>query len=343
MAIGNLAPESKPAPESRNEMTPELQGDSEEMVHTDKVTLTLPEVDIYASPDLWAVLDEGCNSTVHGSEWASNAIPKLETLGYRTIFTEGLQKSFKGLVGGAASLGTRTLPFSIMGSEGEAINGIMDSHEIEGSAPLLLSQLAQISLGAIKDTRKGLLWMHKPSRPDDPIQIPLYRTKGAGLLCINLSAGLARARINLPKAVTDFCLQGDDSTSEDSSMCLSNKATHSKAHSSSSEERNIKRAKLEPAGDPKLAMVGESSAATPSTMIPKVPPVIPAAKHPAPPKVKAEAVQQDRLRVLITTRGYNYAPILNRFKRDRDWHDVTLKTAAVELLESPNVDVPLLE
>ena len=51
-------------------------------------------------------------------------------------------------------VGTRTLPFSIVGSEGEAINGVLDGHEIEGSAPLLLSQLAQISLGAVKDTRR---------------------------------------------------------------------------------------------------------------------------------------------------------------------------------------------
>ena len=89
------------------------------MVHTDKVVLTLPEVDTFASPDVWAALDEGCNSTVHGKDWAQNAIPKLEALGYRSIFSVGTQKAFKGLLGGASSLGTRTLPFSILGSEGK--------------------------------------------------------------------------------------------------------------------------------------------------------------------------------------------------------------------------------
>ena len=65
----------------------------EDMVHTDKVVLTLPEVDTFASPDVWAVLDEGCNSTVHGKDWAQNAIPKLEALGYRSIFSVGAQKA----------------------------------------------------------------------------------------------------------------------------------------------------------------------------------------------------------------------------------------------------------
>ena len=57
------------------------------------------------------------------------------------------------------------------------------------------------------------------------------------------------------------------------------------------------------------------------------------------PQVKAEATPaQDRLRVLITRRGYNYEPVINRFKKDRDWNDVTLKNAAVNLMESPRVE-----
>ena len=176
--------------------------------------------------------------------------------------------------------------------------------------------------------------MHKPSKPDDPIQIPLYRAKGAGLVCINLTSGLARAHVNLPKAVTDFSLFGDDA-SEESSATISVKADRSKSRSWTSGERDSKRAKTGPAEIPRLAMVGATAA------IPMAPPPPSAAPAAPPPKVKAEATQgatQDRLRVLIATRGYNYEPVLNRFKRDRDWRDVTSKNAAVNLMESPRVE-----
>ena len=51
----------------------------------------LPIVDIYESPGVYAVLDEGCNSTVHGTEWVSNAARKLSSLGYGTRLSELLE------------------------------------------------------------------------------------------------------------------------------------------------------------------------------------------------------------------------------------------------------------
>ena len=171
-----------------------------------------------------------------------------------------------------------------------------------------------------------------------PIQIPLYRATGAGLLCINLTSGLARAKINLPKAVTDFSLCNDD-TSEESSATTSIKVERSNSRSSVSGERCCNRAKVEPAEFPRLAMVGATAIpkGPPPSSAPAAPPTIPK----VPSKVKAEATQgstQDRLRVLISTRGYNYEPVLNRFKRDRDWNDITLKKSAVNLMEFPHVE-----
>ena len=43
--------------------------------------IDLPVVNIYAGPHVYAVLDEGCNSTVHGSDWIVNAAGKLVGLG----------------------------------------------------------------------------------------------------------------------------------------------------------------------------------------------------------------------------------------------------------------------
>ena len=89
------------APDPRVTYDPQPESQCKDLVHTDKVVFTLPEVD--TSPGVWAVLDEGCNSTVHGKDWIQNAIPKLEALGYQSIFSAGAQKSFEGLVGGASA------------------------------------------------------------------------------------------------------------------------------------------------------------------------------------------------------------------------------------------------
>ena len=41
----------------------------------------LPWVDIFKDENVWAVLDEGCNSSCHGSHWAENAAEELNKLG----------------------------------------------------------------------------------------------------------------------------------------------------------------------------------------------------------------------------------------------------------------------
>ena len=93
---------------------------------------------------LYAVLDEGCNSTVHGSDWVANAAGKLAGFGYSTRFKPEGNRTFKGLSGATETLGSRAIPFSILGVGGDArVPGVLDSHEIKGSAPLLLSLQAQ--------------------------------------------------------------------------------------------------------------------------------------------------------------------------------------------------------
>ena len=74
-------------------------------------------------------------------------------------------------------------------------HGTLDSHEIPGKAPLLLSQNAQMSLGMIKDMGKGLCTVALPSPPDVPIVAPLRRTHDSRLLAIWLSEGLKGDKI----------------------------------------------------------------------------------------------------------------------------------------------------
>ena len=59
-----------------------MSGNSEGVTDTHPGLEPLPVVDIYQSSGVYAVLDEGCNSTVHGTEWISNAAKKLSNLGY---------------------------------------------------------------------------------------------------------------------------------------------------------------------------------------------------------------------------------------------------------------------
>ena len=167
-----------------------MSGNSEGVTDTHPALDPLPVVDIYDSPGVFAVLDEGCNSTVHGTEWIANAARKLSNLGYSTRFSSNAARTFKGLSGETEILGGRRIPFSIMGLDGEArVPGVLESHEIKGTAPLLLWLYAQAQLGISKDLRTNLYGVRMPSS-DQLIPIQMYVTKDSGLLCINLTEGL---------------------------------------------------------------------------------------------------------------------------------------------------------
>ena len=94
------------------------------------------------------------------------------------------------LAGETETLGGRHIPFSIVGLDGESrVPGVLESHEIKGTAPLLLSLYAQAQLGICKDLRTNLYGVRLPSS-DRLIPIQMYVTKDSGLLCINLTDGL---------------------------------------------------------------------------------------------------------------------------------------------------------
>ena len=49
--------------------------------------LDLPTVDIWESPGVYVVIDDGCNRNVHSQAWAENAEAKLARLGYHSPWT----------------------------------------------------------------------------------------------------------------------------------------------------------------------------------------------------------------------------------------------------------------
>ena len=81
----------------------------EDQQQSGAVKLTLPDVDIYADPGIWAVLDEGCNNTVHSDAWAENAIQNYRALGFETRFHDRDALVFSGLSGNTITKGSRSL------------------------------------------------------------------------------------------------------------------------------------------------------------------------------------------------------------------------------------------
>ena len=134
-----------------------------------RVLSNLPAANLYRRPL--------CNSTVHGSDWVANAAGKLAGFGYSTRFKPEGNRTFEGFQQGYGNLGSRTIPFSILGVEGDArgVPGVLDSHEIKGSAPLLLSLYAQAQLGIATDLRTSSCGIRLPS-DDTLIKVQLCRT-----------------------------------------------------------------------------------------------------------------------------------------------------------------------
>ena len=188
------------------------------VLQDDEVALTLPEVDLMSSPDIYAVLDEGANSSVAGGVWMRNTEQKLHRLGFEAPWMSSEAKTFNGLDSTTSTLGTRRIPFSILlfdldrsgkgktyeGDEPELsgrnlVSGLLDVHVLPESnnAPLLLSQFAQCRLGLVKNMRDFTCTI---LRDNIEMHVPLARAKGSNLLCINLSTGLKHRSV-LPKGV----------------------------------------------------------------------------------------------------------------------------------------------
>ena len=67
-----------------------------------------------SGPNVYVVLDEGCNSTCHDQQWSNMPLKKFQNLGYTMPSTDQTTKSFTGLgTGDWATSGSRRIPFSL--------------------------------------------------------------------------------------------------------------------------------------------------------------------------------------------------------------------------------------
>ena len=107
----------------------------------------LERVNIFEDPRVFAVLDEGCNRTCHGSRWMKNAQIKFAKLGRTLGPLKGEPKTYSGL-GTTETAGRRVIPWGTFLSNGEHIGGALTSNEMKGSRnlPLLFSLAAQATL-----------------------------------------------------------------------------------------------------------------------------------------------------------------------------------------------------
>ena len=148
-------------------------------------------VDMYSDDHdhVFAVLDEGCNTTCHSRRWAEMAEKRLERRGLTFPFTDESPKKFTGLgAGNTDTDGVRVLPFALAlvdhDGDKQIVNGVMHSHQLSaGSAPLLISLHAQAHLKLTKDMANGTI------KIGDMI-LPTSRCKKTGLVMVNLTEGI---------------------------------------------------------------------------------------------------------------------------------------------------------
>ena len=136
-------------------------------------------VDPYEDHDnVWVMLDEGCNSTCHGSRWHAHTTKVLSKHGLKMEKLDHLGGQFRG-VGAARVLGRWRMPFSIQLRPSELrVHGELESTELDNKEMLMLLSLqAQSQLGLVKDMRQGTA-----SMSDYPTQsLRLSRHKGHGI------------------------------------------------------------------------------------------------------------------------------------------------------------------
>ena len=165
--------------------------DIDEVSMTDGlVELKQTPIDMYSDDHdhVFAVLDEGCNTTCHSRRWAEMAEKRLEKRGLTFPFTDEAFKKFTGLgAGNTDTDGVRALPFALAlvdhAGDKQIVNGIMHSHQLNaGSAPLLISLHAQAHLKLTKDMAAGTIKIGS-------MILPTSRCKKTGLVMVNLTEG----------------------------------------------------------------------------------------------------------------------------------------------------------
>ena len=154
---------------------------SDGLVHVFQETRDMYDM---SDPNIYVVLDEGCNSTCHSKHWAEVVTAKLKNLGYQFPFNDTKGKTFSGLgTGGTSTEGSRTLPFSLnfMDSKCTPIHGVLETHQLSsGTSPLLLSLHAQAHLGLVKDLKNGTVSI-------DGNQLPVFRCSHTGLMMLAIT------------------------------------------------------------------------------------------------------------------------------------------------------------
>ena len=173
---------------------------------TDVVTgPALRVIDIWTDTDVWGVLDEGCNSTVCGSEWLARATENYAVIGYDVVKVSDEGKPFKGLSGMTNTNGSYRIPFALTFDDPkQKLPGVMDTHVIDGKVPLLLSQHAQAALNLVKQMGSSIITVGV----NGP-KLEICRVKDSGLLCINLSSALKGLKEKkLPQNLKELRLPG---------------------------------------------------------------------------------------------------------------------------------------
>ncbi len=155
----------------RTKMMPEIQA------------MNLRVVDPYEDDGIWAIVDEGCNSSAHGKSWRENAERKLAVLGFKVQKMNSKVHNYSG-IGATKTTGKYRFPMSLLMEKSQlTLPGIIDSHEIETSHhPMLLSQSAQAKLGFRKSSRKGTIELE--DHPGETVEVA--RQKGTGLFMVRI-------------------------------------------------------------------------------------------------------------------------------------------------------------
>ena len=163
----------------------------------------LREVDMLADPGVWAILDEGCNTTCHSKAWRLNAQEKLLNKGFTMEICDA-NKTYNS-VGANATKASKMyrIPFAIeVGPCHKSLCGVIESYELETGndhfVPMLISLSNQSTMGLVKDMRAGTATLK-----DYDMQIELCRAKQNGLFCINIGAmeTALRRRQKLPRNI----------------------------------------------------------------------------------------------------------------------------------------------
>ena len=152
-------------------------------MHPEQQATNLRVVDPLTDPGVWAIVDDACNTCVHGETWRKNAAVKWNALGTQPILNSTEGTSFRG-IGRSETSGKWQIPFALLLEKiGVVIPGTVFSHEVPGADhPMLLSQTCQAKMGLNKSMRQGIMTLEDY----DDNELEVVRQKGTGLFMIRI-------------------------------------------------------------------------------------------------------------------------------------------------------------